>query len=499
METENPGKVRVFPWLVRWKFWRVLLVIVAALITLLALYHAEENWRGRRAWEDYEKAMETKGVSFDFATYIPPPVPDDQNFAMTPFLAPLFDFLPGTQKVRDTNAQARALSLGDRLKPFHTNKMDMWIEGKPLETRANPSNVLETLEAVDPILAEMQTASHRPYSRFNLDYDLELKAGILLPHLAVIKQLCQALELRASAELALGQTKAAFLDVDLMYRLMNSIQSEPFLISELSRAGNLTQMLQPIWEGLANHQWSDKQLEDFTQKLQSLNFLDDDGRVLRSECHLFDSLFAALRSNKNPVRLLNNMGDGRGPDAFGERLISMMIPSGWFYFEQLNYHRLFDSEIADVMTSKGIDPAVADRKDNDVRQELASAGPLAFFQHKAMSAILLPSLSNFERKMVRAQTYANLALIACALERYRLAHGEFPDSLDALAPQYLSAVPVDVIMDQPLKYHRTPDGQFILYSVGWNKKDDNGTVAKDTKEKTEGDWVWKYTPSMRAK
>src|SRR6185436_4049834 len=32
------------------------------------------------------------------------PVPEEENFAMTPLLAPLFEFVPGTQKFMDTNA-----------------------------------------------------------------------------------------------------------------------------------------------------------------------------------------------------------------------------------------------------------------------------------------------------------------------------------------------------------------------------------------------------------
>ena len=77
----------------------------------------------------------------------------------------------------------------------------------------------------------------------------------------------------------------------------------------------------------------------------------------------------------------------------------------------------------------------------------------------------------------------DLARTAIALERYRLAHGEFPESLDALAPQFIAKVPHDVIGGQPLKYRRTADGQFVLYSVGWNETDDGGVVGFSQKVK----------------
>lgn len=73
------------------------------------------------------------------------------------------------------------------------------------------------------------------------------------------------------------------------------------------------------------------------------------------------------------------------------------------------------------------------------------------------------------------------------LERHRLAHGGYPETLDALVPQYLEKVPHDIIGGRPLKYSRTPEGKYHLYSIGWNEKDDGGIPGASD---TEGDWVW---------
>jgi hypothetical protein len=91
------------------------------------------------------------------------------------------------------------------------------------------------------------------------------------------------------------------------------------------------------------------------------------------------------------------------------------------------------------------------------------------------------------------QTQANEAQIACALERYRLAYGEYPEMLDALAPQFNEVIPHDIIGGQPLHYRREANGQFILYSVGWNETDDGGKVAlkKDgSVDREQGDWQY---------
>jgi hypothetical protein len=86
----------------RYFFWLLILAL------LIVLFYGEENWRGRRDLENYKRDLQARGQTVDPSAFVPPPVPDGENFALTPLLAPLFDFLPGTQKWRDTNALQRA-------------------------------------------------------------------------------------------------------------------------------------------------------------------------------------------------------------------------------------------------------------------------------------------------------------------------------------------------------------------------------------------------------
>lgn len=65
------------------------------------------------------------------------------------------------------------------------------------------------------------------------------------------------------------------------------------------------------------------------------------------------------------------------------------------------------------------------------------------------------------------------ARAALAVERYRLAHGALPETLDDLVPEYLKGVPLDPFAKAPLKYLRK-DGGYSVYSVGRDRKDDGG-------------------------
>ena len=90
-------------------------------------------------------------------------------------------------------------------------------------------------------------------------------------------------------------------------------------------------------------------------------------------------------------------------------------------------------------------------------------------------------------QLAHVQTEVDEAFIACGLERYRLAHGRYANTLEALLPGFIDRLPHDVIGGLPLKYRRTADDSFVLYSIGWDEKD-NGGVAGTAIE--GGDWVW---------
>ena len=477
---------------------------------MIGLFHAEENWRGKHAWLAYKRQLETQGEKLDFNDFIPPAVPDDKNFAMTPLLAPLFDFnprplKPGQSNWRDTNGYHRAiafggdfLSLADRL-PTPRNRFQMtdlrgWavlLTGNSNALRLDRSEaagaVLEMLDRRAPELEELHAASRRPFARFNVRYDEDLTARILLPHLAVLRSAAERFQLRASAELALGKTGLALADVEMALYLSDTVKDEPFLISKLVEFAIIQSALQPIWEGLAEHRWSDAQLDELRQRLARLTPLTDVG--MRGER-------ASILLTVDQVRILRGKNTGlpfdAPPTSFAHALYAM-IPAGWFYQNQLVVARLWQECMLPAYdtTRQRFLPSVAEAGAARLRGELREGvGPSKFF-----ARMMLPDLVTAERRFAHIQTRINLAAIACALERYRLAEGRYPETLDALSPRFLERIPRDVINGDPLKYRVNDAGQFILYSVGWNETDDGGTVplapsGKAVADLAKGDWIW---------
>lgn len=75
---------------------------------------------------------------------------------------------------------------------------------------------------------------------------------------------------------------------------------------------------------------------------------------------------------------------------------------------------------------------------------------------------------------LRGTANALVARAAVALERYRLATGRLPQDLEDLVPTYLETVPIDPFDGRPLRYERHDPG-YVVYSVGPDETDDNGT------------------------
>jgi hypothetical protein len=467
----------------RFMSWRGVLFLLAAFITLVALLLAEENWRGGRAWQNYKREMEAKGERFDAARLIPPKVPDGQNLGMLPyFTSENADAGPMTGLTNQfswpnlrhsaTWRYGLAADLIEWTKAFHGPGAD------PVQAA---STVLDYLNKHEPVLAELEAARQRPDCRFNIHYEdwgnLQVDAA-LIQQLARIKPLIRVLCLRAQAEMVSGRTDQAIDDINLMFRIDDGLKDEPLLISQLVRLAGVAIMLQPIGEGLAEHRWSEAQLRILQERLQKTD--------------LIASIVQSFHGERDIC--VNQSFDHGNLNTYGLGL----FPRGWVRLEQLRINRACHDMLFPRidLSARKISPSV--NHSIDLAFKKFAAGNwyrVAFIQHSLFAKMLLPALSGAVRNTAFAQSEVDMAMLACALERYRLAEGQYPEELNALVPRFVTVLPHDIINGQPLKYRRTDNGRFILYSVGWNEKDDGGVVATNKEKRQDvlqGDWVWQY-------
>lgn len=513
--------IAFFSWVCSWRNFKRFLFGLACVVTLIALAYAEEDLRGKLDWNSYKRPLEAQGEKFDFSDFIPPAVPDDENFAMTPIVSSSYgNLLTSDGKVipykdRDTNFVDRmVMSTTDDnyYNDSPTNGTGNWQTARMsdlgacqayyrrLAARTNEfpisqvpqapaADVLLALSKYGPTIEELRQAAQLPYSRFPENYDDPDPAEILLPHLAGIKRCSLVLQLRALAELQSNQSDKACNDVKLMFRLADSVRTEPFIITHLVRIAIIQIALQPVYEGLANHQWSDAQLAELDSELAKLDFLADYEFSIRGERASHVKIVAWLGHDRSHLKDLWGYMGNENQNA--PVMALYLAPKGWFYQNDIALAKLDQMWIEVVNDEQQtVSPRDALLAGNKLNR--ASRHPRPY---DVLTQTLVAALGGYANRVAFAQNAVNMARIGIALERFRLAQGEFPDLLDPLTPQFMQQVPHDVINGQPLHYRQTSDGQFILYSVGWNEVDDGGRVITNkygTVDRNRGDWVWKY-------
>lgn len=93
-------------------------------------------------------------------------------------------------------------------------------------------------------------------------------------------------------------------------------------------------------------------------------------------------------------------------------------------------------------------------------------------------------------QLALSEVYSRVGRLAIAIERYRSAHGELPESLDALVPEFIREVPKDPFDGQELRYV-VADQDYTLYSVYFDRIDDGGLRPYEVEEfEWEGDWLF---------
>ncbi len=495
-----PGTHRIFRILHR------ILIVVGGLVSLVILFCLEENIRGKHVWIKYKHQLEAKGEKLDFKDFIPPPIPDENNFAMTPLLAGIYvhnsNSRGGQASGYDSNAVARAIFIPhDRLvagsvfspsgKTTDLIAAAIALSGKTntgltMTRREAAEEVLRQLQPYQPQFDELVNASHRKFGRFDINYTCENPWATPLPHLAAFNGLTMIFQMRASAELAVNQTDNALRDVKMVFYLAG-VANEPFLTSHLVRLTIFNNGLGAVWEGLAAHQWPDAHLLELQHQLRRFDFLVSYGDAIREERAMDVAGIEFLRTT---VSLDVDTGKPeRGAHLF---------PDGWYYLNALNGARIMQD-----MLLPGID-AKAHRvwRDKIPTDAVYHKEVLrGVFVYRLLTGMLLPGLNHVALKFAVAQSRLDQAIIACGLERYRLKNGQYPDALEALKPQFIDSIPHDIINGQPLIYRRKDNGNFLLYSVGWNEKDDGGKMAVIGPQKSQhvdieqGDWVWPEYPA----
>lgn len=496
-----------------------------SILLMVLLVSLAENWLGARAWKAYVAKAKANGEWFEAKDLIPAPVPDQENFASIPFFKPLLDYslVPDPngwgqiQEWRDPQGKKRldeiklcgtSSSFSDHTdwrkgefpniaawQQFFRSQKDTPLNG-PL---GNPGEeVLRVLEKFSPDLDALRLAAARPHSRFPIDYQDSISPR--MEPLSLLQRLSPILRLRESAKLSLGKSDAAFEDQMLQLRLIEATETEPFLIPLLVRTAQMEMALSGIWEGIEKHAWSDDQLAKFDSTLARVDMIAGIQKGIRAERILFSFpiIDRIQAGSKADFLALSSVATGDRPR--GTLTSTTSLSAAWliltpFIHGWMDFNKVAIGEIGERYCR------VADPKQHRFYPELAAeTAAYTHSQFRGMrkfnmtfAGIITPVYERLLQKSAAIQSTVDLARVAIALERHWLVKADYPDSLADLSV-YLPQVPNDLTTGQPLHYRKDGKESFLLYSVGWNGKDDGGTTLwnsmKTRPNWAEGDWVW---------
>jgi hypothetical protein len=295
--------------------------------------------------------------------------------------------------------------------------------------------------------------------------------------IAALRRLHFLFCVRACASLAVNQNQAAGEDVLTSLHLARLARQLPDAESATRAQQMLVRSLQPLWEGLAEHRWNDAQLAEFQQQLAKFDPLGDYTNTVRRAVLAHIDVWRRYPDAKVPPHSVPMAGN-----AYLAVENAAVRPSAWWFDDCIQLHQIGERAIARVDAAAQIIHRNEDWNECDgLHLGHQTAEFLGQHQWWGASPVLLAF----------AQNALNQAIIACALERYRMVSNSYPETLEQLVPGCLNRVPADVVRGRPMIYERTDTGRYILRSVGPNEQDDR-------RSKTPDDWLWWYETNVPA-
>jgi hypothetical protein len=320
--------------------------------------------------------------------------------------------------------------------------------------------------------------------------------------LACMKFLAPALAARTGLELHDGSRSAAWTNLLALTRLVTAWTPEPREISHLVRFGFARLAQTTTSQALQAGIWTDSELAALQHEWESADFL---GGV--SETTAFSRANGILACQFERQQPLSG-------STFPETgLVLLRYPRSLCadvaaYARQWRYrsHGTYEDENALMLYFQAREVEYRRASLLTCWSEIRSrSGATNFVPFRSTHRSRIEQLVNlklgslgFERpgqgmleRAADAEARRRLTVAALALARFRNRYGAYPQSLEELVPAYLPCSTVDFMDGKPLRYHRTREAQFLLYSVGLDCVDQGGLAGpRSLCEDAGTDLVW---------
>jgi hypothetical protein len=328
----------------------------------------------------------------------------------------------------------------------------------------DPGRAAKLTAAMDRVraaLARARVLADQTAGRHRLVYNPN-PIATLLPDQQKTREVASLLSNAAHEHIQTNDLKSALECCCGTVNAGRSIGDEPVLISQLIRIACVVIACGDAERILGNGEPPEAELA----KLQVLLAQEDRQtslrQALRGERGFNHAIYEGLDSGAIPLKDL----EGLGPETpWYERLRPVNLGG------LSKREHLLSLEMVTRLVEAADLPPEQQRQAIQVVEDEARGLP-----HGSLTRMLLPAVSKvceaFHRKL--AQVRCMIALIA--VERYRQAKMNWPESLEEVVKaKLLDRVPLDPYDGKPIRYHRTADG-VVVYTLGPDLTDDGGKI-----------------------
>lgn len=471
---------------------------LVSLVTLAILLARLADWQGQRRLDSIRETLASEGETLDFQAILPDAEADESNFCATPALIGIADETVGKANREALGIFELKAREGKKLPATATPALTgqrpslaPWV-GCLIDTpHAGPQDLLAALSAQDRLLTELAGALARPASQWTPAWkSRELPAFLFalpLPHYSTTQDLTKSLAVRSLAEVDLGNASAAHANVRIITKLAEANSGDPVLIGLLVGCAQASLAANGAWTICEARLGTAEDFARLQADFARLDFVRAAQLAWRGEMAAGASSILAMAGSAPDRRQILDKSEFRNLHLVPRGLIrnnaAVLTELQWNHclkpLKQGGLPALYDGSTA-------LDASLGDLQGSPLRK----AGSF-------LAILSMPASASIAMTAIQAQVLATQAEIACALERHFLTHQQYPETLSEL----ISIGAIDPWTGDPMRYTKTSDGRYRLWSVGPDRVDDGGKRNLDPADpgKTKfrdpayrGDWVWSY-------
>ncbi len=470
---------------IRWKI--ILCISLLSLVTPVFLFHSAE--RARAAAEETYRQLRQEGFKVELGEF---------KFASSPEL----------------RAAAKALTTAGQTSRLFLRR-DVFSLMNPVATNAAiPIATQETLatEFSEDIWPDLRAQFHQHQNVFDeacqaalgprVEFEpvLSPSGDLLLPHLNDIRTVAFALTARTIMELHDGNRNKAWTNLLAVTQLITRWSTGPAEISQLVRIACMTHAQRALWEALHIGGWTDSQLALLQSEWEKPDFFADlPGSAAFARA---SQVMNCRRERQQPAAPGVPMhqiawdavdSPSKAWSEFTAGIRDANYRNYGTYEEERNilvYYRDRELLLRQVITSNSW-------RHMRAMPGVTNANSIQFFRDtRTQIGMRQPGFGTPQQGIVaraaEAEARRAILLTVLALERHRSHKNSYPDSLSELVPDLLATPATDFMDLQPLRYYRTKDGHFLLYSIGTDCIDQGGLMThKELRAEGPGRGFWR--------